>query len=212
MNSNVTDKTRKKIEYLVLKNFIIVLKQKKMYPFFRGVVGYRSRNPISSFYSRMPGFTNVLGIISSKNPFIDVGNITDMVNMMELSIPNEMNAPGEDKTMKTQLRVANCVNSLIHLFIERYVHDLKVIENIGGSIFDMTCRELLGNDFKDVLPPPPRTSRDIANLRGIPDLDEVRLQRPPINYNWDEVRLQRPPINDPSNDDDFWNLIFNENE
>ena len=145
----------------------------------------------------MPGFANVFGIISAKNPFIDVGDITNMVNMMEISIPNEMNAPGEDKTMRTQLRVANCVNSLIHLFIERHVHDLKIIENIGGSIFDMTCRELLGNDFKDVLPPP-RVPRDIGNLRGIPD--------------WDEVRLQRPPIHDPSNDDEFWNLIFNENE
>lgn len=197
MNNSVDNKTKNKIEFLVLKNFIMALKQRKMYPFFRGVVGYRTTNPISNFYAKMPGFRSVFGMVSSKNAFINVNGIDEMINMMKISIPNEMHINSSDECAKIQARVANCVNALIHVFIESHVRDLKTLESIGGSIFENTCREIFGNDFKDVLPPPPRMPEGISNLRGVHELNG--------NINWDEIPTRRS-VNE------FWDLIFNENE
>ena len=56
VNSNNKREGKQDLEYLVLKNFIVVLKKNDMYPMFRCVVGINTRNVVSSIYKRMTSF------------------------------------------------------------------------------------------------------------------------------------------------------------
>jgi hypothetical protein len=53
---------------------------------------------------------------------------------------------------------------LLHIFIERNVRDIRVLENLGGEIFDRTCRDIYGCEFKDMLPPPPPNVEKMREL------------------------------------------------
>ena len=52
MNRNNHIDGKQDLEYLVLKNFIAVLKKNGMYPMFRCSVGTNTRNVVSSIFTR----------------------------------------------------------------------------------------------------------------------------------------------------------------
>lgn len=150
------------IEFLVLKNFISVVKKKGMYPLFRCSVGWDTNNVISSIYRRMYSFQNLMKNQSNENIYKDAGNIDMFLELMKASLKEHgfsNNNPAE-----IQHHVANCVNCLIHIFIERRVRDYKILESIGGEIFDRTCREIFGGDFEDLLPAPPQNLEKIRDI------------------------------------------------
>jgi hypothetical protein len=158
-SNNKVEKTD--IEFLVLKNFISVLKKNGMYPLFRSVVGSNTKNVVSSIYNRMPSFAHIIKNQSKENIYREAGNIDSFIKMMKDSfnggLPEGVNDPSN-----LQHHIANCVNMLLHVFVERNIRDFHKLESLGGEIFDRTCREVFGGDFEDVLPQP---SGDVEQMR-----------------------------------------------
>ena len=151
------------IEYLVLKNFIAVIKKNGLYPMFRCSVGWGTNNVISGMYRHMNTFSTLVKNQSKENIYKDAGNIDSFVSMMKDSMSGGMRVGSSDEK-HTQHHIANCVNMLLHIFIERNVRDIRVLENLGGEIFDRTCRDIYGNEFKDMLPPPPPNVEKMREL------------------------------------------------
>jgi len=150
------------LEYLVLKNFIGVLKQNGMYPMFRCVVGSNTQNVVSSIYRRMPSFGFIIRNQSKENIYRDAGNIDAFIEMMKSSFEGGINK-NETDPAKLQKHIANCVNMLLHIFVERNIRDFRKLESLGAEIFDRTCREVFGGEFQDVLPAP----QNIEEMRNI---------------------------------------------
>lgn len=174
MNNNVSKKENLEIEYLVLKNFIMVLKENHMYPMFRCIVGSNTRNVISTLYNKLPSFYPIIRNQSKDNVFRDAPDIQSCVNMMRTSFEGGVSNNEKDPA-KIQHHIANCVNMLLHIFIERNVRDFQKLEKMGGTIFEMTCREIFGGEFEDVLPPPPG---DVEKMRQINEMIINSGQRP----------------------------------
>ena len=172
-NNNNVEKTD--IEYLVLKNFIAVLKKNGMYPMFRCVVGSNTRNVVSSIYQRMHSFSVIIRNQSKENIYKDAGNIETFVMMMKESLHGGLPKDEKDPA-KLQHHVANCVNMLLHVFVERHVRDFHKLEGLGAEIFDLTCREVFGGEFEDMIPQP--AGMDEANRMLNQMMIDGNLQRP----------------------------------
>ena len=144
------------LEYLILKNFIAVLKKNGMYPIFRCSVGTNTRNVVSSIYRRMNSFERFYKNSESReNVFKDAGNIDTFVKMMkEVAHGGIGTNYNTDNPAQLQGSIANTINMLLHIFIERNVRDIHKLEMLGGEIFDMTCRTVFGGEFEDMLPQP----------------------------------------------------------
>lgn len=160
-NNNNVEKTD--IEYLVLKNFIAVLKKNSMYPMFRCVVGSNTKNVVSSIYQRMPSFSVIIRNQSKENIYKDAGNIETFVRMMKDSLNGGLPMDEKDPA-KLQHHIANCVNMLLHVFVERHVRDFHRLESLGAEIFDLTCREVFGGEFEDMLPQPTQNMEQMRKL------------------------------------------------
>ena len=148
--------SKQDLEYLVLKNFIAVLKKNGMYPMFRCAVGANTKNVVSSIYNRMNSFERFQKNSQSKeNVFRNAGNIDTFVKLMKevahggIGVNYDTNDPAQ-----LQGSIANTINMLLHIFVERNVRDIHKLEMLGGEIFDMTCRQIFGGDFEDMLPQP----------------------------------------------------------
>ena len=161
IDNNNVEKTD--IEYLVLKNFIIVLKKNNMYPMFRSVVGSNTKNVVSSIYQRMKCFAVIIRNQSKENIYRDAGNIDTFVRMMKDSFNGGL-SKGEKDPAKLQHHIANCVNMLLHVFVERNVRNYQKLEALGGEIFDLTCREIFGGEFEDMLPKPNENMEQMRRL------------------------------------------------
>lgn len=172
-NNNNVEKTD--IEYLVLKNFIAVLKKNSMYPMFRCVVGSNTKNVVSSIYKRMPSFSVIIRNQSRENIYKDAGNIDTFVRMMKESLHGGLPRDEKDPA-KLQHHIANCVNMLLHVFVERHVRDFHRLESLGAEIFDLTCREVFGGEFEDMLPQP--AGMEEANRMLNQMMIDGNLQRP----------------------------------
>ena len=165
MTNKKYDEASNEIEYLVLKNFITVLKQNSMYPMFRCVVGTNTRNVISAMYSKMNSFERYQHNSRERdeNIFRDAGNIKKFVELMKATqhggIHMENTAPA-----KVQQYVANCVNMLLHIFIEPNLRNIQRLEQLGGQIFEMTCRNVYGDEFQDMIPEPPQKMKEINEM------------------------------------------------
>lgn len=165
------------LEYLVLKNFIAVLKKNGMYPMFRCSVGTNTRNVVSSIYRRMNSFERFhKNSESRENVFRDAGNIESFVKMMKevahggIGTNYNTNDPAQ-----LQGAIANTINMLLHIFVERNVRDIHKLEMLGGEIFDMTCRTIFGGEFEDMLPQP---TPEMEKMRQMHEMMASRGMRP----------------------------------
>ena len=217
---NIKKVEKTDLEYLVLKNFIGVLKQNGMYPMFRCVVGSNTQNVVSSIYKRMPSFGIIIRNQSRDNIYKDAGNIDAFIEMMKASFDRGINR-NETDPAKIQKHIANCVNTLLHVFVERNVRDFRKLEGLGAEIFDRTCREVFGGDFQDVLPAPQNIEemRDInqrlfecggrptpelvEEIRSIMERQQQQMFQAPDSYSV-------PPIN--QNEWDFLDDFLEEHE
>lgn len=167
---NIKKAENSDIEYLVLKNFIAVIKKNGLYPMFRCSVGWGTNNVISGMYMHMNTFNALMRNQSKENIYKDAGNIDTFVEMMKNSFNGGMRVGSNDEK-HTQHHIANCVNMLLHVFIERNIRDIRVLEKLGGEIFDLTCKDIYGNEFKDMLPPPP------PNMERLRELNQRLMER-----------------------------------
>lgn len=160
---NNTKPEQPDIEYLVLKNFIAVIKKHGMYQMFRSVVGGNTKNVVSMMYGKMNSFHSIIHNQSKENIFKDAPNIETFVKMMKDSFNGGLNR-GEQDPAKLQHHIANCTNMLIHVFIERNVRDFNKLEQLGGEVFESSCREYFGGEFQDMLPAPPENMDKMRKL------------------------------------------------
>ena len=163
MTNRKHDEAKNEIEYLVLKNFISVLKKNNMYPMFRCVVGGNTKNVVSSIYKRMPSFSKIIKNQSKENIYSNAGNMETFIKLMKDCFHGGL-PKGEKDPAKLQQHIANCTNMLLHVFIERNVRDFKRLESLGESIFNMTCQEIFGGEFEDMLPQPTQNMEQMRRL------------------------------------------------
>lgn len=164
------------LEYLVLKNFIAVLKKNGMYPMFRCSVGTNTRNVVSSIYKRMNSFERFHQNQSKENVFANAGNIETFVKMMkEVAHGGIGTNYNTDDPAHLQGSIANTINMLLHIFVERNVRDIHKLEMLGGEIFDMTCRTIFGGEFEDMLPQP---TPEMEKMRQMHEMMTSRGMRP----------------------------------
>lgn len=223
MNSNNRETKNSDIEALVLKNFIIVLKQNDMYPFFRCSVGTSTNNVISSLYMRLNSFRDVIIRQRKDNIFRDSPTIESCADMLKQTLGGGLNN-NEKSPAKIQHHIANCVNTLLHTFVERNVRDFHKLEHMGGMIFDMSCRAIFGDEFKDVLPPPPASAQVmrqineyITNTGQRPTremLEQIRqmIESQQIAQNPELSPLGQPPLVEEGDDWDFLDDFLGEND
>jgi hypothetical protein len=165
---NVNSVRKPDIEYLVLKNFIAVMKNNGMYPMFRCSVGWNTKNVVSNMYRHMNSFGGIMRNQSKENIYKDAGDMRTFVDMMKQSL-NGGHRFSEGDPAQTQHYIANCVNMLLHVFVERNIRDFHKLESLGGNIFELTCREVFGNDFQDMLTPP-------ENIERMRELNEMMMR------------------------------------
>jgi len=164
------------LEYLVLKNFISVLKKNGMYPMFRCSVGTNTRNVVSSIYKRMNSFERFHQNQSRENVFANACNIETFVKMMkEVAHGGIGTNYNIDDQAHLQGSIANTINMLLHIFVERNVRDIHKLEMLGGEIFDMTCRTIFGGEFEDMLPQP---TPEMEKMRQMHEMMVNRGLRP----------------------------------
>jgi hypothetical protein len=212
-NNNGED--RQDLEYLVLKNFIAVLKKNGMYPMFRCSVGTNTRNVVSSIYKRMNSFERFHQNQSKENVFANAGNIDAFVKMMKEVAHGGIGINyNTDDPAQLQGSIANAINMLLHIFIERNVRDIKKLEMLGGQIFDMTCRQIFGGEFEDMLPQPTPEMEKMRNMhemlvnRGVRPTPEMIEE---INRMIAEGRLPQfpgaPVPNQPMVNEEDWDFL-----
>ena len=165
MKENNNNLKETSIEILILKNFMAVLKKYNKYTLFRCVVGANTDNIVSNIYKNMYSFNSLIRLQRSRDDvFVNASDMNSFANILKDVQHGGISQENSDpKTI--QKYVANCINLLLHIYIERQVRDIKAIEEIGGQIFDMTCKELLGNDFEDLLVPP--SEENVAKMREL---------------------------------------------
>lgn len=156
------------IEFLVLKNFIAVMKSNGMYPMFRCSVGWNTKNVVSNMYRHMNSFGNIMRNQSKENIYKDAGDMHSFLEMMKNSL-NGGPRFSEDNPAQIQHYIANCVNMLLHVFVERNIRDFHKLESLGGSVFELTCKEVFGDDFQDMIAPP-------ANIEKMRKFNEMMMR------------------------------------
>ena len=156
------------VEFLVFKNFIAAIKKRGMYTKFRCVVGSNTNNCISTMYGRMHSFYTYVNHRNSENVFVNAGDIGEFLKIMVQQFGGKCGSNFiNQENGKLQRHIANCTNMLIHLFIEPWSRDFGFLSEVGGEIFNATCKELLGDDFVDTTEPTPE---EIESMKKIQEL------------------------------------------
>ena len=114
-------------------------------------------------------------LYSQENPFAKCNSrseIIELLKTMKRKYPNEF---GDVK--KKQMVVMDYVNALIHYCLEIYIckkHIVK-IEDIGRETFEMSCKKIFGDDFKD--------ETGVNNQQLQRDLSSLNIERVKSIYN-----------------------------
>ena len=151
------------VEFIVFKNFLGVAKKNGLYNSFRRNVGC---HPENSFYHLYGAFKCFNGRRRNDDSFL---NVKDTLGLLKLITHHTHGMRGiaiEDE-MKLQRHIANCVNILVHVFFERGIRDFNRLSQLGGEIFERSCKEIFGDDFKDLTEPSPEEKKYIEELQKI---------------------------------------------
>ena len=160
----------KQIEEIVLETLCRVCKENKIYSYL--ICSVSLDNYI---LSSIRTYRNIM-LYSQENPFAKCNSrseIIELLKTMKRKYPNEF---GDVK--KKQMVVMDYVNALIHYCLEIYIckkHIVK-IEDIGRETFEMSCKKIFGDDFKD--------ETGVNNQQLQLDLSSLNIERVKSAYNY----------------------------
>lgn len=138
-------------EFLIFKTFLKHAKMAHMYPQFRGSVNMMNRDK-DLFYAIRNSidreYYNELSRLSSiHSTYLGCRDIDNLLETMRHSNGGKLNV---EYTAECQMKVMNTVNGLIHSCLEYAIHDdFKILEKIGGDVFNEVCTLLFGEGFVD---------------------------------------------------------------
>lgn len=159
----------KQIEEIVFETLCRVCKENKIYSYL--ICSISLDNYI---LSSIRTYRNIM-LYSQENPFAKCNSrseIIELLKTMKRKYPNEF---GDVK--KKQMMVMDYVNALIHYCLEIYIckkHIVK-IEDIGRETFEMSCKKIFGDDFKD--------ETGVNNQQLQRDLSSLNIERVKSAYN-----------------------------
>lgn len=115
-------------------------------------------------------------LYSQDNPFAKCNSrseIIELLKTMKRKYPNEF---GDVK--KKQMVVMDYVNALIHYCLEIYIckKHIAKIEDIGRETFEMSCKKIFGDDFKD--------ETGVNNQQLQRDLSSLNIERVKSAYDY----------------------------
>jgi hypothetical protein len=140
------------VDFTVLKNLSRVLKNRKLFASFRCTIGICQQSNMSFAYRLAKNaMARSFNANYENNPFKQCKSLKDLLDVVNNSVRNPLDITDD---ASVQRRVIDTLNLLMHVLLERVVGDIRLIENIGEEVFNMTCEELFGNDFKDLTVPP----------------------------------------------------------
>lgn len=160
----------KQIEEIVFETLCRVCKENKIYSYL--ICSISIDNYI---LSSIRTYRNIM-LYSQENPFAKCNSrseIIELLKTMKRKYPNEF---GDVK--KKQMVVMDYVNALIHYCLEIYIckkHIVK-IEDIGRETFEMSCKKIFGDDFKD--------ETGVNNQQLQRDLSSLNIERVKSAYNY----------------------------
>ena len=160
----------KQIEEIVFETLCRVCKENKIYSYL--ICSVSLDNYI---LSSIRTYRNIM-LYSQENPFAKCNSrseIIELLKTMKRKYPNEF---GDVK--KKQMIVMDYVNALIHYCLEIYIckkHIVK-IEDIGRETFEMSCKKIFGDDFKD--------ETGVNNQQLQRDLSSLNIERVKSAYNY----------------------------
>jgi len=220
------------VEKTVFRIFLKHIKANKLYIPFRWAVNHEKANRdlihiISSRLCDNKYYDGLNKIARIGGSFIGAHSIDDIARMLNA----DRGSKRVENNAQFQLAVMNMVNCLLHSCIEHAVigGDMHVLEKLGSTIFEESCKELLGEDFKDMteeaINPHQREMFDkmremnggmmpsIDMLRSKEFLKMIREQMRERRETREQMEMERPSIwHHPSfdcyqldyNDDDEW--------
>lgn len=160
----------KQIEEIVFETLCRVCKENKIYSYL--ICSVSLDNYI---LSSIRTYRNIM-LYSQDNPFAKCNSrseIIELLKTMKRKYPNEF---GDVK--KKQMVVMDYVNALIHYCLEIYIckkHIVK-IEDIGRETFEMSCKKIFGDDFKD--------ETGVNNQQLQRDLSSLNIERVKSAYDY----------------------------
>lgn len=160
----------KQIEEIVFETLCRVCKENKIYSYL--ICSISIDNYI---LSSIRTYRNIM-LYSQDNPFAKCNSrseIIELLKTMKRKYPNEF---GDVK--KKQMVVMDYVNALIHYCLEIYIckkHIVK-IEDIGRETFEMSCKKIFGDDFKD--------ETGVNNQQLQRDLSSLNIERVKSAYDY----------------------------
>lgn len=138
-------------EFLIFKTFLKHVKMAHMYPQFRGSVNMMNRDK-DLFYAIRNSidreYHNELSRLNSiHSTYLGCRDVDNLLETMRHSNGGTLNV---EYTAECQMKVMNTVNGLIHSCLEYAIHDdFKILEKIGGDVFNEVCTLLFGENFVD---------------------------------------------------------------
>jgi len=149
-------KKENKIELIVLKSFIRVIKDNGQYVYFR--FGVRNNGILSYFYkSSKSGQTS--------SPFSNESSFDEIAKTLE-QITKEMSSGGKKK-MDDYEYVTMTINHLLHFFLECHGISIEQLSSIGEEIYGISCNKLFGDEFEYSNGPEPSKMEDYFGKRGL---------------------------------------------
>ena len=140
------------VDFLVLKNLVRVLKNRKMFASFRCTIGINEKSNMSFVYRLVKtAMDHSIRANYEKNPFKKCKTIKDILDVVANSAHVPLDVTND---ASVQRRVIDSLNLLMHVLLERRIGDIRQLERIGEEAFNMTCEELFGKGFKDLTVPP----------------------------------------------------------
>ena len=210
------------IEETVFKTFLKHVKAKKLYPIFRWSVNFTNGHPSSTdIFHRLSAtlirdYRNKIDRVKRcGSSFINAHSVDDILLLMKDS--HDKNIVVED-TSKFQMAIMNMVNILLHSCIEYSIPrgNMMFLEELGSSIFEESCRALLGDSFKDITEEAidPRQREFLAKIQdmvmahgGIPYGNEM-LNENLLRGLRDEIRAYHRPMRQMDGYDDSRHIDF----
>lgn len=138
-------------EFLIFKTFLKHVKMAHMYPKFRGSVNMMDREK-DLFYVLRKSFDkkyyhDLQRLGNMHSTYMGCKNVENLLETMRHSNGGTLHV---EYTAECQMKVMNTVNGLIHSCLEYAIHDdFKILEKIGGDVFNEVCTLLFGEGFVD---------------------------------------------------------------
>lgn len=155
-NKETNDFDKEKVKTLAFFNLIKVLKNKHMFCNLRASVAitpFSAINGVSSIYYHLASFSSIVAKQELDNPFAKCMTYKELLRVIDEFVVTRNARTSNDKETNIQLYITDCINIILHYCVERTINrskeSLKILEEIGKEVFDLTCTKLFGDGFED---------------------------------------------------------------